>query len=173
MDTANIKPGTIAMHKWLMNNTVCYEIVYPKGITWKEKMQLVKQDLERYFATPMGFETHVEQRIDSNTSVLRIISKNKIMAASVEKPEENHDRYHYVQHNLPVSHLISVLNSYFFQGQKISFIDKTGLNNPLDLDLTCDMTKLSSINEQLFKYGLQFSKEPSKIDVLVFADAKK
>jgi thiol-disulfide isomerase/thioredoxin len=173
MDTTHIKPGTVAMQNWLMGNTVCYEIVYPKGISWKEKMILVKQDLDRYFAKPMGFDTHVEQRIDSNTSVLRVINNGKINADSEEQSEEHHDRYHYLQHNLPVSHLINVLNSYFFQDEKISFIDKTGLDNHVDLDLTCDMTKLSSINEQLFKYGLKFIKEPSKIDVLVFTDARK
>ncbi|WP_158994163.1 TlpA disulfide reductase family protein [Mucilaginibacter sp. L196] len=173
MDEAHIKPGTIAMHNWLMENTVCYEINYPAGLKWKDKMALVGQDLDRYFAKPMGFEVHVEHRLDSNTMALRCLNSQSPLGTTGEKPEEHHDRYGYVQHNLPLNHLISLLNSYFFQDQKISFVDKTAITHPVDLDLICDMTNLQSINSSLLRYGLKLNKEPTKIDVLVFSDVKR
>ena len=36
-----------AILDWARKNAVCYEIVYPPNLTWKEKMDLVRKDLER------------------------------------------------------------------------------------------------------------------------------
>ena len=167
----SIKAGTKEMLEWAKENAVCYEIIYPKGITWEDKMKLVKEDLDRYFARRMGFETHVEKTIDSNTAVLRILNKDLINTRGGNS-EEHHDRYSYFQHNMPLGRLISVLNGPYFHSQKITFIDKSGFPGNVDLELNCDMTNLQAVNEALKKYGLIFNIEPSQIDVLVFSDTK-
>lgn len=154
---------------WGKKNGVCYEIVFPKGLTWKEKMADVKQDLDRYFAKPIGFETHVEKRQDT-TFVLRQINPNSKTLTEGGKSEEHHDRYYYSQHNMPLNQFIGLLRSYFFQGKKIIFNDKTGIEVPVDLELNCDMGSIESINKALSKYGLKFENEISFIDVLVFSD---
>jgi thiol-disulfide isomerase/thioredoxin len=172
-DKAYTQAGSGEMLDWARKNAVCYEIVYPPGLTWQEKMQLVKEDLDRYFAKPMGFKTYVDKRVDSNTNVLRSINNIPPLVMTVGgNAEEHHDRYSYTQRNMPLSHFLGLLNGYFFQDKKTSFIDKTGVTARVDLQLTCDMTKLESINEALGKYGLKFFTEPTAIDVLVFSDAK-
>lgn len=166
----SIKAGTKEMLEWAKKNAVCYEIIYPKGITWKEKMKLVKEDLDRYFAKQMGFETRVEKNTVANTAVLRVFNKDLIHIEG-GKSEEAHDRYSYSQHNMPVSRLINILNGPYFHAQKITFIDKSNLLSNIDLSLNCDMTNLAAINEALKRYGLTFNIEPGQIDVLVFSKA--
>jgi thiol-disulfide isomerase/thioredoxin len=168
---AHLRPGSKEMDEWFRKNSVCFEIVYPKGLTRKERMDLCKQDLDRNFATPMGFETHVEQRLDSNQRELRLIKSDSLLATQGGVSEEHHDRYFYSQRNTSLDHFLGVLNGYFFQKSQISFVNKTGVTVPVDLELNCDLTKLDSINAALQKYGLSLSKEPATIDVLVFSDA--
>ncbi len=169
--SSNIRSGTIEMLNWGRENGICYEIIYPKGLNWKEKMALLKQDIDRYFANPIGFETQVEKRIDSNATVLRCVDTTKLVTAG-GKAEETHDRFSYTQHNLPLSHFIGVLRSYYFQETKISLLDKTNYKKPVDIEISCDMVNIDSINKQLAKYGLKFNPELNEVDVLVFSDAK-
>lgn len=170
---ANLRSGSKEMDEWFKKNSVCFEIVYPKGLTRTERMDLVKQDLDRYFAKPLGFETHVEQRLDSNQRELRIVKSDSLLVTKGGLSEEHHDRYFYSQHNTSLDHFLGVLNGYFFQGSKISFANKTGVARPVDLELNCDLTKLDSINSALQKYGIYLSQGPAKIDVLVFSDNVK
>ena len=163
--------GTKQITEWARNNAVCYEIYYPKGLSWKEKMELVKNDLDRYFAKPMGFSVHVEKRIDSNINVLRRIDNKIVLSTTGGEAIEHHDRYSYNQHNYTFTELINILNDYFFQNKKVSFIDKSGYGR-VDIQLNCDMSNINSINEALNKYGLKFDVEPSKTNVLVFSDSK-
>jgi thiol-disulfide isomerase/thioredoxin len=169
----SIKGGTKEMHDWGVSNGISYEIVFPKNATWREKMEMIKQDLYRYFEKPLGFEVHVEKRIDSNATVLRRTDDLINLATTGGKAEEHHDMFTYSQVNMPISRLLSILNSYFFQIRNTSFIDKSGLTKNVDLELNCEMTSLISLNKSLEKYGLRFSVEPTEIDVLVFSDAKK
>ncbi|MCU1483190.1 MAG: Thiol-disulfide isomerase or thioredoxin [Subtercola sp.] len=162
-----IKAGTKEMADWIKDNAVSYEIVYPRNLTWKEKGQLVKEDLDRYFGKPMGFSTQVEKRIDTGISVLKRIN-NAVLTTVYKKSEEHYDRYSYMQRDLPLGHFINILNSYFFQSDNVSFIDQSNIPDPVDLALNCDMTNLNSINTALKAYGLKLVKEPVAHDVLVF-----
>jgi len=168
-----IRGGSAEDQDWMKANTVCYEIVYPKGLSWKGKMALLKQDLDRYFSGPIGFDTHVEQRADSNIYVLRRVDTTAALPVSAVRPAERHDRYSYQQLNFPLSHFVGLLSAYFFQDSKLSFEDKTMLTKPIDLQLNCDMTKIDAINGELRKYGLQFIREPGLADILVFTNNTK
>jgi len=169
----SIKSGTKEMDQWEKNYSVSYEMVYPKGITWKAKMKLVREDLDRSFSKPMGFKVHVEKRIDSNSQVLKRVNNHMELSTTGGIAKESHDRYMYIQHNMPLSHFTGLLKGYFFQDSKISFIDECGINENVDLELSCDMNNLESINEALDKYGLKFIKKVKEIDVLVFSDGDK
>ncbi len=180
-EEAAIKSGTKEMYQWIKAHAVCYEIVYPKGLTWKEKMALVKQDLDRYFALPLGFGAQVESRTDSNTMALRVVDTNKVRAirnsstntTNNTKAAEQHDRYSYEQHHLPLNHFISLLNDYYYQNKKLVFVDKTNLSQPISLKLSCDMTNIAQINAALDLYGLQLTKQTSTINVLVFKQVRR
>jgi thiol-disulfide isomerase/thioredoxin len=167
-----IKAGTKEMADWIRDNAVSYEIVYPRNLTWKEKGNLVKEDIDRYFGTPMGFTTQVEKRVDTGISVLKRIN-NTVITTTYKKPEEHYDRYSYLQRDLPLEHFINILNSYFFQSDNISFVDQSKIPGPVDLELNCDMTNLLSINAALKVYGLVLVKEPFAHDVLVFKQNTK
>lgn len=159
-----------AMEKWTAKNAVCYEIVYPPNLGWDEKMALVKQDLDRYFAKRLGFSTHIEIRRDSNTYVLKQLKgKIKLSANGTEKLEK-HDRYSYEQKNLPINTFVSRVKGYY-QGKDFTFIDESGVVMPVDLNLKADMTNIDQINKALEKYGLHFFRKEREIDVIVFTNA--
>jgi thiol-disulfide isomerase/thioredoxin len=170
LDDKHIKAGSKAMDDWIEKNTVCYEIRYPTGLSWKQKGELVKQDLDRYFGSLLGFYTYVEQRIDTNVYVLTKNPDFHSLNTQNTSPEERHDRYSYFQNNMPISRLIGILNSYFFQDRQLAFVDDSKIISNVNLNLECDMTNINSINDALRKLGLQFIKSPEKIDVLIFKD---
>ncbi|WP_295769297.1 redoxin family protein [uncultured Mucilaginibacter sp.] len=170
---SEIKAGTQAMTEWIKKNSVSYEIVYPPGLNWKQKMALVKQDLDRYFAKPMGFKAYVEKREDNEVAKLLKINDRFELKTDGEEPLERHDRFSYMQKNMPLSHFISMLNGYFLQDKNVYALDQSGFEKNVDLELTCDMTNFESINTALQKYGLRFVKERAPIDVLVFKETSK
>jgi thiol-disulfide isomerase/thioredoxin len=157
---------------WGKRNGVCYEIFYPRNLSWKEKMDLVKKDLDRYFADRIGFTTKVQKRIDSGSYVLRRSDGAIKITSAGGTPKEEHNRYSYIQRNLPITSFLGVVKGYFFQGRPVSLINKSTLTDNLDLDLNCDMSNLDSINKALERYGLAFIKESNEIDVLVFSEKK-
>lgn len=168
-----IKAGTKEMAEWIKDNAVSYEIVYPPGLSWKQKMTLIKQDLDRYFAKPMGFEAYVEKREDNEVANLSQSDKRIELETKGDKPFEQHDRYSYVQKNMPLSHLIGILNGYYLQDKNVYALDKTDIKINVDLELKCDMANFESINAALNKYGLSFVKARAPIDVLLFKETTK
>jgi hypothetical protein len=172
-DNSPINGNSTKTLEWGKKNGVCYEIIFPKDISWHERISVIKSDLDRYFADRMGFSVAVEKRIDSNTTVLKIIGDEIKLTTSNEKSFEHHDRYSYRQRSAPLKTFITTLNSYFLQGAKTTVIDKTFYKNKVDIDLNCDMSDIKSLNIELKKYGLCLVKEPVPIDVLVFKELKK
>jgi thiol-disulfide isomerase/thioredoxin len=171
-DNSPINGNSAKTLEWGKKYGVSYEIVFPKGIAWKEKIKLVKSDLDRYFANRLGIEVEVQKRIDSNTTALKLIDSGAKLFTTGEKALERHTRYTYVQRNLPLSTFIAIMNSYFLQGAKTTIVNKTDFKNKVDIELNCDMTNLKEVSNGLIKYGLQLVKEPTQIDVLVFKEDK-
>ncbi|SDF45760.1 Thiol-disulfide isomerase or thioredoxin [Mucilaginibacter pineti] len=166
-DNSPINGNSAKTIEWGKKYGASYEIVFPKGISWKEKIKQIKSDLDRYFAIPMGFEVVVEKRTDTNTTALKILNGSKLSTVG-GRSFEKHDRYFYSQQNEPLATLIRTMNSYFLQGAKTTIVNKTNFEKKVDLQLNCDMTNLNEVNKELLKFGLSLIKEPTAIDVLVF-----
>jgi len=168
-DNSPINGNPAKTIEWGKKNGACYEIIFPKGISWKEKITLTKNDLDRYFAKPMGFNVSVEKRLDTNVTALIVIDPKKLGTIG-GKSFEKHDRYSYMQQNESLSTFLRTMNSYFLQGAKTTILDRTGYNKPIDLQLNCDMTNLNQIDIELQKHGLRLKKQTAEIDVLVFKE---
>ena len=172
-DNSPFKSGTLEEEKWAHDNAVCFEMIYPKGLTWDEKRELVRIELDKYFAKPMGFSVRVVRRLDTTTmQLVRIDTLNTKIRNSSSKVEVIQDRYSYIQHGKSLDYLTALLNGHYFQGKSVYFINKTGINSPVDIELSCDLTNVSSINTALKAYGLEFQKKASQVDVLIFTDRK-
>jgi thiol-disulfide isomerase/thioredoxin len=156
--------------KWGKANGVCYEIVYPQNMSWKEKMKLVKDDLDRYFAQRIGFSTHIEKRTDNTTYALKSFKDASNSKASASFQRHNH--FQYIQQAEPLIKFLNVLKSTYFQSKAINFTDENLPEGKFDLELNCDMTNLKSINKALYRYGFKFEQAITVNDVLVFTDKK-
>lgn len=160
------------MEKWVAENAVCYEIIYPPNLSWKKKMDLIKQDLDRYFGNRLGFSTHIETRIDSMTYVLKRLDQSVELKSNGSKSFQMSNRYSYEQRNLPLKALMTKLRTYFFQGRKLSLVDGSEFVENVDLQFKADMTDLNSINKALKAYGIGFIRDVKQIDVIVFTNSR-
>lgn len=166
----NENQGYKEILNWSRKNAVCFEIRFPKGLSWKSKMEMLRADLDRYFAAPLGFTVHVEKQEDSIYVLKRINSSINLTTSSGSR-QFHDDRYSYHQSNSTLTQLTSLLNGHYFQNERASFRDGTGYQT-VDLDLNCDMANIASINTALEKYGLKFILTLSDVDVLIFTGRK-
>jgi thiol-disulfide isomerase/thioredoxin len=173
-DSSPINGNSAKTLEWGKKHGISYETFFPVGITWENRFKTVKNDLDNYFGKKMGFTVEVEKRVDSNTTVLKVINNgNHLLISTGEKAIRNYDRYSYMQKNASLNTFVSLMNSYFLQGANTTIVDKTGLKGNVDIDLNCDLTRIDEINIGLDKYGLKLVKEPTLIDVLVFKEIVK
>jgi thiol-disulfide isomerase/thioredoxin len=155
-----------AYDKWLAVNGFCYELNWKNVKTWEAKRALLKDDLDRYFSKPLMIDAGFEKRLAAS-DVLNI-SANKIsLNTNGQVAFERHDAYSYKQQNLPLSHFIDLLQTYFWQNSDRGLFDETGIKGNVDLELNCNMNDIDAVNKELAKYGLHFSDQKRMMDVVV------
>ncbi|RZJ84644.1 MAG: TlpA family protein disulfide reductase [Chryseobacterium sp.] len=152
---------------WTIENAVCYEIVFPAGLSWKQKMSLFKEDIDRYFANRLGFSTHLEKRMDTMTYVLKQINDKIPLANSVGQEAKINEVFHYEQKGLPLRSFMTELR-HFYQTKRIVLLDGTGYKGNINLNIFADMRNIEGVNEKLKLYNLQFFKEQKEVGVIVF-----
>ncbi|MBB6131716.1 TlpA family protein disulfide reductase [Mucilaginibacter lappiensis] len=157
---------------WSVNNAYNYELVWAKCTSWPEKFSLLADDLERYFGKPYGIEALVEKRL-TPSNILTLQTNTGNLKTEGGKPDEQHDAFSYLQHNLPLSHLISSLESYFWQLSDRPIFNETNYDKNVDIELHCKMSDFDAVNKELKKYGLQFKDGQRLADVLIIRKSVK
>jgi len=152
---------------WLRDNGYCYELIWKNVKSWKGKYRLFGDDLDRYFAKPLGFQADIEKRL-APCEVLGISDRSKLVTTG-GTPTQKHDAFSYTQHNLPISRLINTLEG-FWQGSDLPIINETNFNDNVDIELNCKMTDFTAVNKELDKFGLKFIVADRMADVLVIKD---
>jgi len=155
--------------EWLKTNGYNYELVWKNARDWNEKRAMLGEDLERYFGKPLKISAAIEKRT-APSDVLTVIDQSKIPLTSGGASFEKHDALSYVQHNMPLSHFIYQLQSYFWQLSDRAVFDETQLSRNIDLELNCNMNNFDSVNKELTKFGLKFIEADRMTDVLVIKD---
>jgi len=147
------------------NHLFCYELILKDSSLFAHKFDIAAQQLNDYFKT-IGIEGRMEQRKrvcwvlmrTSNSDKLRSDggdSNRKINASGVEF------------HNWPFSEFIGMLQLYYLQMSPIPIVDKSGITENVNMDLTCNMSNVQSINKALLKYELQFIKKEIETPTIV------
>jgi thiol-disulfide isomerase/thioredoxin len=144
-----------AYEKWLKSNGYTYELIWKSAKTWKEKYELLADDLNRYFGKPLKISANLENRLVESDVLIRN-SKGNDLTTVGGKAYEKHDAFSYVQHNLPLSHFIAMLEGYFWQNSSRPIIDETTIKGNVDLILNCNLNDINQVNKELTKYGLKF-----------------
>ena len=157
--------------KWLQTNGYCYELIWKNVKSWKEKTDLLKADLDRYFAGPMAVSVGLEN-VKLNSDVLVRTDTGVNLKTSGGKAYAKYDAYSYSQRNMPLSRFYAQMN-YFLQISERPVLDETRFKGNVDLDINCKMSDLEAVNKELEKYGLRFIKEERPTDMLVFKDKQE
>lgn len=155
---------------WEVKNSYNYELIWKNAKTWPEKLELFREDLDRYFGRPLKIKAVIEKRMAPG-DVLTVVPDSLNLKTAGGSPFEKHDKFSYVQHNMPLSHFIDVLHSYFWQLSDHAVFDETGIKANVDLELNCKMSDKQAVNQQLARYGLKFIFGENRLtDVLVIKD---
>ncbi|TRW21938.1 TlpA family protein disulfide reductase [Flavobacterium zepuense] len=150
--------------EWLKENGYCYELVWKNIKTWDEKVSLLKDDLDRYFAKPLGIKIELEKRpVVCDILIMTDSTKLKTLGG---KPVEEHDAYTYKQRNRTLGWFKNQL-TYFWQGSGRSIINETNYKGKVDLDLNCKMSDKIELNKKLAKYGLKVIEAERPLDILI------
>ncbi|NHA03279.1 TlpA family protein disulfide reductase [Mucilaginibacter sp. HC2] len=156
---------------WLKTNGYTYELIWKSARKWKDKYALLAEDLDRYFGKPLKLSVGLEKRMVSS-DVLIQTEQNGSLTTTGGAPFEKHDAYSYIQHNMPLSHFIALLEGYFWQNSERAVFDETKMNGKVDLNLNCYMADIDAVNKELEKYKLKFISADRMTDVLVFKEDK-
>jgi len=154
---------------WLKTNGYNYELIWKCEKSWKEKLNLLGDDLERYFSKPLKITVDLEKRA-TVSDVLVDQDQGAHLKTIGGAPYEKHDKFSYIQRNEPLSAFISQLETHFWQTSDRAIFDETTFKGNVDLELNCDMTDEKAINIELAKYGLKFIDGERMTDVLIFKD---
>jgi len=152
---------------WLKDNGYCYELNWRNVKNWHDKYKLLGDDLDRYFARPLGFTAAIEKRL-APCDILIVTDKTKLVTVGGQS-FERHDAFSYYQQNLPISQLMNRLNN-FWQGSDRPLINETNFPGNIDIQLNCKMNNIQDVNNELAKFGLKLIKGDRMADVLVIKD---
>ncbi|WGQ10750.1 TlpA disulfide reductase family protein [Pedobacter gandavensis] len=164
------KPGQEYL-EWLKLNGVCYELLWGNATDWKDRFNILKQDMERYILSPLGINCSIEKRTEESF-VLKRSDPTVSLKSKGKKSKEKYDAYSYSLTNMPLDRLIGRLQGYYYQGSHKPFYDETGITQAVDLDINCQIDNMSALNKELKKWGLEFKIEMRTTDVLVISDKK-
>ncbi len=164
------KPG-LDYNQWLKKNGVCYDLLWGNTTSWKDRFEMLKEDLERYISKPMGLKSRIEKRT-VRSYVLTKIGNTGLLKTTGGKPEKKADAFSFEIKNLDLDYLIGEFQGHVYQRSPIPFFNETGITAPVDLAINCSLSKMDLVNQELYKYGLKFILKDRNADVLVITDKK-
>lgn len=142
-------------------NTYSYELNVPYDKA-DSLYGFMLTDLNRY----TNFTANVERR-DLNCLVLKKDADNDKLKSRSPTGESSFKNAAVRLRNVPLSYLLNHLNA--LKTYKEFFVDDTGIDYPIDLDLD-DKSSVQALNNGLRKYGLRLTAEIRPVEVMVIRD---
>jgi len=158
-----------------------YDLQLPKGKT-QNQYQIMQEDLKRYF----NFKVMVHKKEMPCWFLIRTSAKNKVFSKrneakenfrkdDIREPILDSVRYLYRQ---PFKTFASRLGGWIEQGLKLPFIDATGFNELIDIQIpgnvidNIDLAHLKQLRVVLQNYDMDLVKKPGLIEVLELEELK-
>lgn len=135
---------------WYEENGYCYRLKVPPTLA-KKRFEIMLNDLNRYFGASYEIEGHLEDRKTKYLS-LSCIEDFKLQSKG-GKEEFKRDKFSLKIKN---GSMKSFVNALALSLQTYpSIFNETKYFGNLDIELTCDLSSLKSVNQELKKIGLQ------------------
>lgn len=152
---------------WLKDNTYCYELIVPPSMK-TDAFEIMRQDLRKFFK---NYTAAVEKRKVKCLVLTRTSKIDKLLSrGSAPVAGFNSQGCQISNKNLDV--FTSRLGMLYLQRSDLPVINGTGYQGKVDLNLMADLGSVTSINEALKKYDLQFIEAERDIDMLIISDTK-
>jgi thiol-disulfide isomerase/thioredoxin len=145
---------------WMAKNDYCFELILKD--TTLDRGEIARKELNNYFKTINITGNPVTKAVPCYL-LRRTSAIDKLSSKGGEQKESVHNPYQMSLQNEPLGDWIFVLQTYWLQlGPPV--YDESGFGEiPVDMNLTCNMKRIDSINKALEKYDLQFVKSEKKI----------
>lgn len=151
---------------WLKEYTHCYELIVPPSLK-ADAFKIMRQDLERFFP---DYKASVEKRRVRCLVLTRTSTKDKLLSkGSAPLSDFNGQGCRISNKNLDV--FTNRLGMLYLQRSNLPVINGTAYKGKIDLDIKADLGNVTSINQALQEYDLQFIEAERDIDMLVIKDA--
>jgi thiol-disulfide isomerase/thioredoxin len=166
-DTSKLEYDLKDPNTWQRLNTYCYELVLP-FYAGEQMFRFLKEDLKRVFPQ---YDAKVV-KMKTRCATLKVVGNTDLLKVrDTSSKKSSFSGLGIVLRETPLNTLIKQLNSVYMQYSQYPVIDLTNISEPVNLNITANLSNLDSINESLIKYGLRFQLEEHEIDVLEITDS--
>jgi thiol-disulfide isomerase/thioredoxin len=152
--------------KWLKaGNGFCYELVVPPSMNGSA-YKMMQRDLSQFFPE---FHAAIHER-SQQCWVLTKTSQFNNISSHGNKPASSYSLTGCTLQNLGLGNFIDHLNVIYLQNSPYPVIDGTGIIEPVDIQIKADLTSISSLNQSLAPYGLEFRLAKREISALYITE---
>jgi hypothetical protein len=149
-------------------NIFSYSLVIPEaGATAKKLQHMMQTDLKNYFS----FEVHVETRKMPCWKMIALKNDGELLKTRGGLSKLTGDFSHYKMQNEPIQLLLNEIWG-FHQYEPI-FIDETGINYNIDLDIDAVMSDMNDIRRALQQNGLDLVLGEKDLKTIVVRDSRE
>lgn len=154
--------------EWTKKNSFCYEARVPDYDEEKFK-SLMKKDLERFFGIKGDRESKEMECLILFRSTAKDIIKSKGGASVIENTKSSKG---FIFNNIQLAGLLTYLEGANSNRNDPILINETGFDSEKRIDavIKSDLRDISSLNNELEKYGLGLRLERRTVDVLVIKE---
>lgn len=159
------------LQKWKVKNTYCYELRILPEFEWESCLQIMQEDLNRYFKLHAGVKRgEVECFVltkSNNTFVDQ--SERSEKSDRSELYEKTQDNY-YIR-NMPIGALLKSIRAEIGRTYQMPLVDETGIENRVSMVLPIKSFKtLETLRAELSKYGLDLLETTRELETMIIDD---
>jgi thiol-disulfide isomerase/thioredoxin len=150
---------------WYEKNTYCYQLIVDHSHiynAWQEVQDDVTKAFPEYIVV-------IEKR-KSKCLVLVHSVKANLLATKGGSSEKSDNKFFFHLQNAPWQTLPLRLQTYYLQLLDTPIVDETGITGNVDMELTANMSNVSSLRKALQKYGIDIIEAERDINMIVIKD---
>lgn len=151
--------------EWFKQHSYCYELLVPITMG-KQLFPIMQQELKRIFS---NYHVEIAKRQVKCMVLKRSSAIDKLKSAG-GKPQISFDKFSCKLKNKSLDDFISRLTILYQQNAAFPFINGTGYQHNVDLDIIANLSNLAEVNKQLENYDLQFIEESQELSMLIISD---
>jgi thiol-disulfide isomerase/thioredoxin len=155
--------------KWAVKNVYCFEISLTDTTLRADKFKIAQRVLSDYFSKNNIVGSIKE--IKKDCYILKKIGAGQSLDAKDTVYKEDINAFGIAFRNARFGNLFFRLQTYYLQALQVPILDESGIEDKrVDMDLSCNMSDLNSINNGLKKYGYGFVKEQRTEKYIVISE---